>query len=112
VLCVLSSPASGEPLIFVEVALLHAIPRSIEQLIGEHAKGHASVPPRVAAFYSINNCEPGLRGVSLGNFLIKRVAQQLQAEMPSLRRFCTLSPISGLRAWLSAIDLATLPDGW
>jgi malonyl-CoA decarboxylase len=102
----------GEPLIFVEVALLYAIPRSIEQLIRVPAAKESMVPPRVAAFYSISNCEPGLRGVSLGNFLIKRVAQELQAEMPMLKRFCTLSPIPGLRAWLSAVDTAALPDTW
>jgi malonyl-CoA decarboxylase len=102
----------GEPLIFVEVALLNAIPRSIDQLIGDDARGPASAPPRVAAFYSISNCEPGLRGVSLGNFLIKRVAQQLQAEMPTLRRFCTLSPIPDLRGWLTSADAGTLPDTW
>lgn len=102
----------GEPLIFVEVALLNAIPRSIEQLIGDRVPGQASIPPRVAAFYSISNCEPGLRGVSLGNFLIKRVAQQLQAEMPTLRRFCTLSPIPGLHPWLTTIDAGTLPETW
>ena len=102
----------GEPLIFVEVGLVRAIPRSIEQLIGERAQGDALPEPRVAAFYSISNCEPGLRGVSLGNFLIKRVAQQLQAEMPTLKRFCTLSPISGLRAWLTTIDAGALPETW
>ena len=32
--------------------------------------------------------------------------------MPTLRRFCTLSPISGLRAWLTAIDAGTLPEAW
>jgi malonyl-CoA decarboxylase len=102
----------GEPLIFVEVALVHAIPRSIEQLIGADVRGPAPAQPRVAAFYSINNCEPGLRGVSLGNFLIKRVAQQLQAEMPTLKRFCTLSPITDLRTWLTAIDTGALPGTW
>jgi len=56
----------------------------------------------VAAFYSISNCQPGLRGVSLGNFLIKRVAEQLQRELPQLRRFCTLSPIPGFAKWLQA----------
>ena len=80
----------GEPLIFVEVALGRTMPRSIEQLIGQSGDGHIPDPPRVATFYSINNCEPGLRGVSLGNFLIKRVAQEMQAEMPTLKRFCTL----------------------
>jgi malonyl-CoA decarboxylase len=102
----------GEPLIFVEVALVHAIPRSIEQLIRVAAAKESAVPPRVAAFYSISNCEPGLRGVSLGNFLIKRVAQELQAEMPMLKRFCTLSPMPGLRAWLAGVDAAALPDTW
>jgi malonyl-CoA decarboxylase len=102
----------GEPLIFVEVALLNAIPKSIEQLIGEGVHRPLSSSPHVAAFYSINNCEPGLRGVSLGNFLIKRVAQQLHVEMPTLKRFCTLSPISGLRAWLTAVDVAALPEEW
>ena len=99
----------GEPLIFVEVALVHSIPRSIEQLIGETVAVDGSSPPTVAAFYSISNCEPGLRGVSLGNFLIKRVAQHLHAEMPMLKRFCTLSPIPALRGWLAKADAAALP---
>jgi malonyl-CoA decarboxylase len=101
----------GEPLIFVEVALVHAIPRFIEQLI-RPADKESAVPPRVAAFYSISNCEPGLRGVSLGNFLIKRVAEQLQAEMPTLKRFCTLSPMPGFRAWLGKLDPDALPEAW
>jgi len=102
----------GEPLIFVEVALVKAMPRSIEQLIGAAADGEASAQPGVAAFYSISNCEPGLRGVSLGNFLIKRVAEQLHAEIPALMRFCTLSPIPGLRAWLTKVDTGKLPEAW
>jgi malonyl-CoA decarboxylase len=102
----------GEPLIFVEVALVHAIPRSIEQLIRVAAAKEGGAAPGVAAFYSISNCERGLRGVSLGNFLIKRVAQQLKAEMPMLKRFCTLSPIPGFRAWLGGLDTGALPDAW
>ena len=39
---------------------------------------------RVAAFYLISHGEPGLRGVSLGNFLIKTVAQ-LKQELPQPR---------------------------
>jgi malonyl-CoA decarboxylase len=82
-----------EPLIFVEVALL---------------------PPerfRVAAFYSISNCEPGLRNVSLGNFLIKSVAEQMQRELPRIRLFCTLSPVPGFAAWLlGEPDFAALPN--
>jgi malonyl-CoA decarboxylase len=56
----------------------------------------------VAAFYSISNCQPGLKGVHLGNFLIKRVAESLQKEFPSLKTFCTLSPIPGLVGWLAS----------
>jgi malonyl-CoA decarboxylase len=95
----------GEPLIFVEVALVRAIPRSIAQLIGgEAAYAGGAQPPRVAAFYSISNCESGLKGVSLGNFLIKRVAEQLAAEVPSVKRYCTLSPVPGLRKWIAQVQ--------
>jgi malonyl-CoA decarboxylase len=91
----------GEPLIFVEVALVGAIPRSIAQLIDDGTAYRGGKPPRVAAFYSISNCDSGLRGVSLGNFLIKRVAEGLREEVPSVKRYCTLSPVPGLRKWLA-----------
>ncbi|WP_326542946.1 malonyl-CoA decarboxylase domain-containing protein [Pseudorhodoferax sp.] len=91
-----------EPLIFVEVALLPEMPPAIAPLIDKGATPMAAERFRVAAFYSISNCEPGLRGVSLGNFLIKTVAQHLQRELPRLRTFCTLSPIPGFAAWLLA----------
>jgi len=92
-----------EPLIFVEVALVGMFPRSIAHLIEERrAVPRVGKPPTVAAFYSISNCEPGLKGVSLGNFLIKRVAEKLRSEVPSLKRFCTLSPVPGLRKWLAS----------
>jgi malonyl-CoA decarboxylase len=57
---------------------------------------------KVAAFYSISNCQPGLKGVSLGNFLIKRVAEELKRELPQLKTFCTLSPIPGFARWVRA----------
>ncbi|HMM87052.1 malonyl-CoA decarboxylase family protein [Azohydromonas sp.] len=91
-----------EPLIFVEVALLPEMPVAIAPLIDKSVT--APLEPahfKVAAFYSISNCEPGLRGVSLGNFLIKRVAVELQRELPQLRTFCTLSPMPGFAAWLA-----------
>lgn len=89
-----------EPLIFVEVALTDRVPDAIAPLIDKHATPMDPSKFRVAAFYSISNCEPGLRGVSLGNFLIKQVAEQLQREFPQLKTFCTLSPIPGLVSWL------------
>jgi malonyl-CoA decarboxylase len=101
---------SEEPLIFVEVALLPEMPRAIAPLIDKKSQ---PLPPgkfKVAAFYSISNCQPGLKGVSLGNFLIKRVAEQLHRELPQIKSFCTLSPIPGFAAWLSKTsDFAALP---
>lgn len=102
----------GEPLIFVEVALVNAIPQSIAELIGENAEAQSSRRFNVAVFYSISNCEPGLRGVSLGNFLIKRVAEKLGAELPTVKRFCTLSPIPAFRRWLTRLDIRALPAIW
>lgn len=90
----------AEPLIFVEVALLPEMPAAIAPLIDKNAQ---PLPPnqwKVAAFYSISNCQPGLKGVSLGNFLIKRVADELKRELPQLKTFCTLSPIPGFARWL------------
>jgi len=99
-----------EPLIFVEVALLPEMAAAIPPLID---KKSAPLPPesfKVAVFYSISNCQPGLKGVSLGNFLIKRVAEELKAELPQLKTFCTLSPIPGFMAWLLATpDAAAVP---
>jgi malonyl-CoA decarboxylase len=100
----------GEPLIFVEVALLPDMPGAIAPLIDKSSEPSGAERFRVAAFYSISNCEPGLRGVSLGNFLIKSVAEQLRRELPRLKTFCTLSPIPGFAAWfLSDPDLSALP---
>ena len=98
----------AEPLIFVEVALLPEMAGAIAPLIDKRS---APLPPdqfKVAVFYSISNCQPGLRGVSLGNFLIKRVAEHLKRELPQLKTFCTLSPIPGLMAWLQRVDPAAL----
>lgn len=92
----------AEPLIFVEVALLPEMPAAISPLIDKKA---TPLPPsqfKVAAFYSISNCQPGLKGVSLGNFLIKRVAEALRRELPQLKTFCTLSPMPGFAKWVRA----------
>jgi malonyl-CoA decarboxylase len=98
----------AEPLIFVEVALLPQMPDAIAPLIDKSSTPLAPDQFKVAAFYSISNCQPGLKGVSLGNFLIKRVAEELKRELPQLRTFCTLSPIPGFARWLRA---GALVDG-
>lgn len=93
----------SEPLIFVEVALLPEIPTVITPLVDKKAETVEQVSQyKVAVFYSISNCELGLRGVSMGNFLIKRVATQLHAEFPGIKTFVTLSPIPGFIDWAAA----------
>jgi len=94
-----------EPLIFVEIALGPEMPAAIAPLIEKAAQPVEAKRYKVATFYSISNCQPGLRGVSLGNFLIKRVAERLHAEFPSIRTFCTLSPIPGFVRWLHQVDV-------
>jgi malonyl-CoA decarboxylase len=90
-----------EPLIFVEVALTSEMPDSIQALLGEAPKnGDAPAKPTTAVFYSISNCQEGLRGISFGNFLIKQVVEELARERASLKTFVTLSPIPGFAAWL------------
>lgn len=90
----------SEPLIFVEVALLPSMPGAIAPLLDIDSPPAVPGSFHTAAFYSISNCQPGLRGVSLGNFLIKQVAGLLAAEFPRVRQFCTLSPVPGFRDWL------------
>jgi malonyl-CoA decarboxylase len=86
-----------EPLIFVEVALVDGMAGNVQRLLD--ARDETADPKRAntAIFYSISNCQQGLAGISFGNFLIKRVAEQLAREMPNIKDFATLSPIPGLR---------------
>ena len=90
----------GVPLIFVEVALTEAVSDSITPLLDEQATADARKAD-TAIFYSISNTQTGLRGVSFGDSLIKRVVETLREEFPRLKTFATLSPIPGLRGWLA-----------
>jgi len=89
-----------EPLIFVEVAMMDEMADCITPLLDEAAAPADLSKANWAIFYSISNTQPGLRGVSFGDSLIKRVVDTLKDELPKLRYFATLSPIPGLRAWL------------
>ncbi len=94
---------TDEPLIFVEVALGHAIPDSISSILEDSpVDGTDSSKYTTATFYSISNCQPGLKDITFGNFLIKQVVQELQAEFPSIKQFVTLSPIPRFQRWLGS----------
>jgi malonyl-CoA decarboxylase len=90
----------GEPLIFVEVALVKGLAGSVQGLLDEKAPVQDPREADTAIFYSISNCQSGLAGISFGNFLIKRVVEELSGEFRNLKTFATLSPIPGFRAWL------------
>ena len=90
-----------EPLIFVEVALMDDVAHSITPLLDESAGASDLKKATTAIFYSISSTQSGLRGVSFGDSLIKRVVETLKDEFPKLKTFATLSPIPGFRAWLA-----------
>jgi len=90
-----------EPLIFIEVALTRGMSTRVQPLLDVRSPVAAPQKADCAMFYSITNCQEGLRGISFGNQLIKQVAEELKREFPHLRRFATLSPIPGFRAWLA-----------
>jgi malonyl-CoA decarboxylase len=93
-----------EPLIFVEVALMTDVPGAIGEVLCEAPKnGDRTRNPTTAVFYSISNCQEGLRGISFGNFLIKQVVEDLLKERPSLKTFVTLSPAPNFADWLDAV---------
>ncbi|XP_059662749.1 uncharacterized protein LOC132308623 isoform X2 [Cornus florida] len=89
----------GEPLIFIEVALLKDVAQTIQEVLWDD-------PPipeceaTCALFYSISSTQAGLAGVNLGKFLIKRVIDLVKRDMPNISTFATLSPIPGYMQWL------------
>ncbi|HCL71272.1 MAG TPA: MCD, Malonyl-CoA decarboxylase MCD, partial [Gammaproteobacteria bacterium] len=100
-----------EPLIFVEVALLNELPDAIAPILeNDGREAGAKSDFNSAVFYSISNCQPGLRNISFGNFLIKQVVQELQNEFPSIKNFVTLSPVPGFSQWLASETAETEED--
>lgn len=105
-----------EPLIFVQVALVKGMAGNVQELLANKTENDASTTNIVsgrllkfnntkedfdtAIFYSISNCQEGLKGISFGNFLIKQVVLELRHEFEQLKQFATLSPIPGFRSWL------------
>jgi malonyl-CoA decarboxylase len=101
---------SGDPVIFVEVALVCDLADSVGPLLDRNGPIIDPAAADTAIFYSINNCHEGLRGITFGNFLIKQVVVELQRELPTIGQFATLSPVPGFRRWLSgALDRLAQP---
>jgi hypothetical protein len=65
----------NEPIIFVEVALARGICTHVQPLLDPNSPVLDPKTANCAMFYSITNCQEGLRGVSFGNLLIKQGAK-------------------------------------
>jgi malonyl-CoA decarboxylase len=90
-----------EPLVFVEVALTREMPAAIAEVLHEPEAAATAGQPTTAVFYSISNCQEGLKGISFGNFLLKQVVEELAREREGLKTFVTLSPAPGFAGWLT-----------
>ncbi len=90
----------GEPIIFVQVALVQGLVDSVKDVIGEDNVTCDEELADTAIFYSISNCQRGLVGIAFGDFLIKQVAERIRTNLPQIKQFATLSPVPGLCKWL------------
>ena len=93
-----------EPLAFVEVALVRGLAGNIQAVLDEQAPSEDVDGQDTAIFYSITNTQRGLKGVSFGDYLIKRVVDLLSRELPQLKTFATLSPVPGFARWLARAE--------
>ena len=100
-----------EPLVFIHAALLSGMADSLPTIRDNTGLGTESEEEaRCAIFYTISATQPGLQGVELGNFLIKRVVGSLIDDFPNLETFATLSPIPGFMQWLRSTALRSPGD--
>jgi len=90
-----------EPIIFIEVALTRALSDKVQALLDPDSSVLDADSAEWAIFYSITNCQQGLRGVPFGSFLIKQVVEDVSQEFPRIKTFATLSPVPGFRKWLA-----------
>jgi len=89
-----------EPIIFIEVALTRALSDQVQALLDPDSPVLDTESAEWAVFYSITNCQEGLRGVPFGSFLIKQVVEDVSKDFPRIKKFATVSPVPGFRKWL------------
>ena len=91
-----------EPLIFVVVALMDRVPENIDEVLSDERTIVSNGNETTAVFYSISNCQKGLKGISFGNFLIKQVANAIRTDFPNIKDFVTLSPVPDFMEWIKS----------
>src|SRR3984885_5376663 len=89
-----------EPIFFIEVALTRGLSDKVQALLDPDSPVLDAEAAEWAIFYSITNCQEGLRGVPFGSFLIKQVVEDVSKDLPRIKKFATLSPVPGFRKWL------------
>ncbi|KAJ0081373.1 hypothetical protein Patl1_09937 [Pistacia atlantica] len=101
----------GEPLIFIEVVLLKNVAQTIPcALILSRALPELIVTEVIVYAVHMSNISfsvvicpkgrPGLAGINLGKFLIKRVITLVKRGMPQISTYATLSLVPGYIQWL------------
>ena len=95
-------PGWDEPVAFLEVALTKGLASDVKALL----EGGTLDPERCdcAMFYSINSPHAGLRGIPFGEDLIHRAVEDIRMRFPSIKRYCTLSPIPCFRKWVEGLS--------
>ena len=99
-----------DPVIFTELALTGGISAIVQPLLDPDAPVLDAAKCTSAVFYSISNCQEGLRGFSFGNSLIRQVVAAVRGELPKLTTFATLSPVPGFRGWLASVAGSSAGD--
>ena len=92
------------------MALTRGVSREVQPLLDPASPVSDPASANCAIFYSITNCQDGLRGVPFGSFLIKKVAEDLGREFPRIGTFATISPVPGFRKWLATAIPAMAAD--
>jgi len=88
-----------DPVVFVEVALGTGLAPSVQAVLDAEPPTVEPDGVDTATFYSINNCQEGLKGIPFGAELLHRAIDHLAATTP-VTKFATLSPIPGFARWL------------
>ena len=83
------------------MALTREMSDNVQVLLDPDSPVFDTASAEWAIFYSITNCQEGLRGVPFGSFLIKQVVEDVSKDFPRIRKFATVSPVPGFRRWLA-----------
>ena len=75
------------------------VPENIAEVLSDERAIVSNGNETTAVFYSISNCQKGLKGISFGNFLIKQVANAIRTDFPNIKDFVTLSPVPDFMEW-------------